>query len=62
MGKSIPLKPEALYCSTGNLEIASALVRTTGVKVPKYSFMVALSCCSVVKFFVFLKESAQATS
>ncbi|KAL3573656.1 hypothetical protein D5086_024269 [Populus alba] len=36
MGNSSPLKPEGLYCSTGNLAIASALLRTTGVKVPKY--------------------------
>ena len=36
MGNSTPLKPEGLYCTTGNLAIASALVRTTGVKVPKY--------------------------
>lgn len=36
MGNSTPLKSEGLYCSTGNLAIASALVRTTGVKVPKY--------------------------
>ncbi|KAJ6877072.1 hypothetical protein NC651_029946 [Populus alba x Populus x berolinensis] len=34
MGNSTPLKPEGLYCSTGTLAIASALVRTTGVKVP----------------------------